>query len=80
MPHYVGYEQYRKHWLFRAVRRVVFERADGWCEYCRSAPPTEDHHDAYPVWGAFDTPGNMKAVCHRCHCERHGELFDQGAR
>jgi len=40
MPHYVGYEQYRKHWLFRAVRRVVFERADGWCEYCRSAPPT----------------------------------------
>jgi len=73
MPHYVGYEAYRKHWLFKAIRRTAIKRADGICEECLAAPVTEVHHETYPAWGAFDSPSNMKAVCHSCHCEKHGK-------
>lgn len=75
MPHYVGYDAYRRHWLFRAIRRfVIAERANGMCEVCEASPATEVHHEKYPAWGAFDSPGNMKAICHECHSEKHGKL------
>lgn len=70
---YGTYREYLKHPRFLAVRKVVFERADGLCERCKSRPPTEPHHLRYPPWGAFDVPENLLAVCHPCHCEIHGK-------
>lgn len=65
--HYLGYDRYLSHWLFRIVRGVVMRRADGRCEKC-GEKATEVHHLTYPEWGSFDTPTNMIAVCHACHC------------
>ena len=73
MPHYIGYAAYREHWLFKAVRRHAFARADGVCEECESAPATECHHGMYPAWGAFDSPSNLQTICHECHCKKHGK-------
>jgi hypothetical protein len=69
--HYQGYENYREHWLFRAVRSAVMRRAGNVCEQCGKRAATEVHHLKYPLWGTFDTPSNLKALCHECHCEAH---------
>lgn len=67
MRYFGGYENYLRHWLFRIVRQVAMRRSGGKCERCGEVA-TEVHHNAYPTWGAFDTPGNIIAVCHACHC------------
>lgn len=72
-PHYVGYGEYRRHWLFRVLRQFVMRRSGGKCEVCYKREATEVHHQQYPAWGSFDTPANMKAICHECHCEAHGK-------
>lgn len=69
MSHYSGYEMYLRHWLFKVARSVALSRSNGSCE-CGAAA-TEIHHKAYPAWGAFDTPTNLVAVCHTCHCKKH---------
>lgn len=72
-PPYRSYREYLKHPEFLKIRAQVFERANGLCERCHAAPPTEPHHLRYPPWGEFDGPENMLAVCHACHCEIHGK-------
>jgi hypothetical protein len=70
---YRTYSEYLKHPRFLAVRELVFDRANGYCERCKLRPPTDPHHLRYPPWGTFDVPENMIAVCHGCHCEIHGK-------
>jgi hypothetical protein len=70
---YSTYDEYLAHPLFKIARAAAFRRANGVCEECHSAPPTEPHHLQYPVWGAFDTPSNIIAVCHDCHCKLEGK-------
>jgi len=57
--------------------RIRFERADGWCEFCRIA----EHGEQHPVTGSIvvlttahldHTPehcadDNLAAMCQRCH-------------
>lgn len=61
------YKKYLKHPLFLKIRSVVMRSANYTCKCGERA--TEVHHLDYPPWGAFDTPDNMIAVCHKCHCE-----------
>ena len=70
---YSSYREYLNHPRFKAVRRKVFQRAGGICEHCKERPATEPHHLRYPPWGQFDTPDNLIAVCHACHCKLHGK-------
>jgi len=49
------------------MARIALKRQGGVCEICGVSPATEPHHVIYPAWGAFDTPGNLKGVCHECH-------------
>lgn len=74
---YQSYDEYLRHPLFRAVRAAALRRANGVCEECRIKRATEVHHwrelpCRYPVWGAFDTTTNLRAICHECHCKEHG--------
>jgi len=68
---YSNYREYLAHPKFRAVRRVVMTAARWRCR-C-GARATEVHHRRYPPWGTFDTPDNLIAVCHPCHCRIHGK-------
>lgn len=78
---YTSYAEYLRHPRFRAVVDQVFRRAGGRCEnekmdiYGRvkrcSNKATEPHHVRYCKWGDFDTPDNLLAVCHECHCDFH---------
>lgn len=66
-------EDYLTHPIYRAIREVAWNRAKGRCERC-GAPASEVHHRRYPQpWGSFDTPGNLQAVCHPCHCQIEGK-------
>jgi len=67
------YQEYRSHPLYKIARAVVFRRANGMCERCKVNPATEPHHEKYPEWDTFDTPSNMVAVCHGCHCIIEGK-------
>lgn len=70
--HYYSYaEGYLGHPLFKFVRKEVFGRANKKCEICKLYPPTDVHHKKYPKWGTFDSPDNLIAICHRCHCKVH---------
>ena len=71
--HYQSYPAYRGQPLYRIARSVVLKRANGMCEKCEVAPATEVHHLRYPAWGTFDTPSNLVAICHPCHCKEHGK-------
>lgn len=70
---YETYEEYLRHPKFLAVRKRVMERAGGICERCRKRPATQPHHLRYPVWGTFDVPENLLAVCRPCHAAIHGK-------
>ena len=71
IPEYYSYSQYLQHPKFKAIRKIVMDRANGICEDCKANPATEPHHLKYPKWGTFDVPENLVAVCHNCHCMRH---------
>ncbi len=71
---YSTYGEYLQHPEFRRVRTAAMLRSGGLCEVCRKRPPTEVHHLRYPAWGTFDTEDNLIAVCHQCHCEKHGKV------
>lgn len=79
MPNYRTYEEYLRHPLYRIARCVAMARANGLCEKCRGASASEVHHLKYPLWGTFDTPSNLLAVCHQCHAEEHGLLGEHHA-
>jgi hypothetical protein len=78
MARYLPYEEYLKHPLFRIARDVAFQRARGICEICHAAPASDAHHKQYPVWGTFDTPSNILALCHACHCKVHNKENGHG--
>jgi hypothetical protein len=69
---YTSYREYREHPVFKAVRKAAWRLTGPQCEQC-GAIATEMHHARYPAWGAFDTPGNMRALCHQCHCLAHSQ-------
>lgn len=72
--HYRTYNEYLQHPLFRIVRAAAMRRAKGICERCGKARASEVHHLQYPVWGAFDGPANLVAVCHDCHSVEHHKV------
>lgn len=72
-PAYATYEEYLRHPLFRAIRRIAMDKAEWICQRCKKARATEVHHLKYPPWGEFDTVDNLLPVCHRCHCEIEGK-------
>jgi hypothetical protein len=82
---YRSYAEYLRHPVFRAARAVAMRRAGSRCEEC-DAPATEVHHHRiqgvadeqpgapdYPAFGTFDSPANLKPVCHACHCRLEGK-------
>jgi len=69
--HYHTYQAYLAMPLYKIARGVAMKRANGICEECNAAPATEVHHIQYPVWGTFDTPSNLRPICHDCHCREH---------
>jgi hypothetical protein len=74
MPPYSNYsDEYLRHPLYRIARAAAMRRARYICEDCTTARATETHHVHYPAWGAFDTPSNLRAVCHDCHCIAEGK-------
>jgi hypothetical protein len=74
MLRYSTYAEYLRHPMYRIARAVAMRRAKGICEECGVAPATEANHLQYPVWGTFDTPSNLRAVCHACHCDYHHKV------
>ena len=48
--------------LFQIAYDVAIRRADV-CEHCGKAPVSKALRIMDPVWGAFDTPSNLLAVC-----------------
>ena len=71
MP-YKNYKEYLQHPAFLKVRKTVMNDAKHTCQDCKTARATEVHHLKYPKWGTFDVPENLVAICHQCHCKRHG--------
>jgi hypothetical protein len=71
--HYQSYDAYRAQPLYKIARSVAIRRAKGICEECKTYPVSEVHHIKYPVWGTFDTPSNLQAICHPCHCKKHNK-------
>jgi 5-methylcytosine-specific restriction endonuclease McrA len=50
----------------KEVRRIVWERCHGRCEYCgkRAIDP---HHIKYRSHGGDNNPNNLIALCRDCH-------------
>jgi len=73
VKHFDTYQEYLRHWVFRAIRETAMRQAGGRCVHC-GAPATEVHHIRYPKpWGSFDTPDNLQPICHACHCRIEGK-------
>lgn len=73
MAHFHTYQDYLKHWVFKAMRETAMRTTGGRCAKC-GALATEVHHLSYPKpWGAFDVPKNLLPICHECHCKEHPE-------
>jgi len=73
MAWYRSYREYLNSDPFLSIRRHVMRRAGGRCEICRVTIATEVHHLVYPTWGTWDSPTNLKAICHACHCKEHNK-------
>ena len=59
--------------LFQIAYDVAIRRADA-CEHCGKAPVSKALRIMDPVWGAFDTPSNLLAVCDACYNAGRSEL------
>lgn len=70
---FLSYDDYLRSAEFSVIRKQVFQRANGVCEVCHKQHATEPHHIKYSNWhdGELDTPANLVAVCHPCHCKIH---------
>jgi 5-methylcytosine-specific restriction endonuclease McrA len=65
---YMAYLQSRE---WRERRRLVLQRARGFCERCRKAQATQVHHLTYEHVGN-EFLKELVAVCCRCHKRFHG--------
>ena len=72
MAYYKNYNAYLSTVAYRGVRACAMRKAGGKCERC-GLPATEVNHKQYPIWGTWDVPSNMEAICHECHCKEHGK-------
>ena len=71
-----GYEDKDPDDLTATVRiayDVAVRRCDV-CERCGKAPVSKALRINEPVWGAFDTPSNLLAVCDACYDAGRREL------
>lgn len=68
---YRSYEEYLRHPIFRACVKARIRMCGGLCEDCGDTGLLQPHHEKYPAWGSFDTPSNIRMLCHECHCRRH---------
>lgn len=66
------YEQYLKSPEWRSVRSRILNRANGKCECCERAPPTEVHHTTYVRLGN-ELDDDLLAVCAFCHWLIHNQ-------
>lgn len=69
---YRTYQDYLREPVYLAAKRVAMRRAAGLCE-CGAKATEVHHYRGYPPWGMFDVPGNLKPICHKCHCVEHGK-------
>jgi hypothetical protein len=60
--------------MFRIAYDVAIRRCDV-CERCGKAPVSKALRIKDPVWGAFDTPSNLLAVCDACYEAGGGGLI-----
>ena len=60
--------------MFRMAYDAAIRRCDV-CERCGKAPVSKALRIKDPVWGAFDTPSNLLAVCDACYEVARGELI-----
>lgn len=75
MKHFRTYDEYLQHPVFRAIRMAALKRANHRCTEC-GEQASQVHHIRYPKpWGTFDTPDNLRPICHACHCKIHGKLL-----
>lgn len=70
---YRTYAEYLRHPVFRACVKARLMICGGKCEKCETETKLEPHHVLYPAWGAFDTPSNIRMICHACHCMEHNK-------
>lgn len=56
---------------WKELRRKVWKRAKGRCEYCQK-PACATHHVKYPKRFEDDHEDNLIVVCKRCHELNHG--------
>jgi hypothetical protein len=60
--------------IFGIAYDVAIRRCDV-CERCGKAPVSKALRIKEPVWGAFDTPSNLLAVCDACYEAGRGGLI-----
>lgn len=53
------------------IRKQVYERSNGVCEWCNSQRATQMHHKKYRSAGGLDTGDNLIHVCVECHIKLH---------
>jgi hypothetical protein len=60
--------------MFGIAYDVAIRRCDV-CERCGQAPVFKALRIKDPIWGAFDTPSNLLAVCDACYEAGGGGLI-----
>jgi hypothetical protein len=65
--------------MFRLAYDVAIRRCDV-CERCGKAPVSKALRIKDPVWGAFDTPSNLLAVCDACYDAGRGRCLSRSVR
>jgi len=78
MMGFASYKAYRKSATWTTIRKRVFGRSKGVCEFC-GAKATEIHHSSYhrACLDGRDLT-YLHAVCHDCH--QYGEYGDSGRK
>ncbi len=65
---------------WHAIREGAIERAGRKCERCGCKPRVFNvHHLSYVRFGGEELPGDLQALCRRCHLNAH-DLTRSGAK
>ena len=73
------YREYLKTGHWQRVRALALEQAEHQCELCSATDDLEVHHRTYQRLG-FERPGDVIALCARCHGDHHRALVLRAIR
>lgn len=67
----IPYDEYLRTEHWRVTRMEALDRADHRCQLCHSTERLEVHHASYErLW--HERPGDLIALCRKCHATFHG--------